>query len=294
MDLDPNDGFPPFTLVTASSEASLTGCQEPGPADLSGCWCRQLIPVGGRELARIEVLLHSPGVMSASIPARVYRTDSDRRVDPAGRPVGEAVLSWTGGGSGWMAWDIHLSPLSGVKMGHYVRLELDLPPGIGWVASPQPDPALPGHIVDTADDAKQFHGVTFCFRVSPPQPCFWATNVLPEAPNRNRFTGTWRSNPADGLPQTLEANWRDPLWVEEVWLDFPDSPERPANYRIEVSAQQGPVHLQQVEANSKLHAVHRFNPAVLVDQVRLVFNTARNSPSVSLDRMQLRLARQDR
>jgi hypothetical protein len=293
MDLNPNGGFPPFTLVTASSEASLVGCQDVGQSDASGGRCWQLIPLGAREIVRIECLFDGPGLPSASIPARVRRTDSDRQVDSTGRPVAETVLPWTGPGPAWVGWDIHLSALSGVKVGHYLRLEIDLPPGLAWVKNQQRDSALPGHCAAPAEasgDGNRIDDVTFCFRVFPPQPCFWATNVLPEAPNGNRFTGTWRSNPADGLPQTLEASWRDPLRVEELLLEFPDSPERPLHYRIEVAAENGPIHIRQIENNCELRPVHRFSPPVLVDQIRLICIASQGAASVSLDRMHLRLS----
>lgn len=285
-------GFPPFTLVTATSEAVFGGCEDPDFADLSGGRFTQYLPVGTGEIARVAVLLTGPGVPSADIPARIFRCDplpvSPRPSANAGRPLAETVLPWKAGEPHWIEWATNLSPLAGLKVGHYIRIELDLPPGVGWVRNKTLEPIAPGFLMDAngAPDAGAAES-SFCFRVSPAQPCFWASNVLPEAPNQNRFTGTWRSDPAAGLPQSIEASWQEAVAVNELRLDFPDSPERPSAYRIEMAGQNRAPHFLEVTANHSGQAIHPFDPPLPTDRIRIEFLAVQQGTTVSLHRIRL-------
>lgn len=284
--------FPPFALVTASSEAELGGCEEPETTHVTGGRVSQHIPVGGSEIATISLLLTAQLDTAVEIPARVYRCESFHDLGSglmASRPLAETSLFWSGAGAGWLSWDVNLTPLSGMKVGAYVRIELDLPPGIGLVQNDQYEAAFPGAVAG-ADGRLDFPetGCTFCFRVSPAQPCFWAANVLPEAPNRNRFTGIWKSSPAAGLPQWIEASWRDPLLLEEIILEFPDSPERPAHYRLEVSNLNGENHYVQNDDTVQSPAVHTFEPPVTADRIRIDIFTTHGAPSAAIRKIQIR------
>lgn len=284
-------GFPPFTLVTASSEALLAGCESPAEAEFGPASLSQSIPVGRNEIETISVLLTSPTGGPTAIPARIFASapPTDFADQPAaGRLLREGTLSWQNRGEQWIDWEVKLSPLSGLKVGHYIRVDLDLPDSIGWRRNNPFEPAFRGGTEAGAATLPPSKEVTFCFRVSPAQPCFWPPNILPPAPGFNRFTGAWKSDPAAGLPQWIDVSWKDPFLLEELELSFPDSPECPVDYRIEVSAQNSDPHTLEVAQNDICHPAHPFDPPLPADRVRIVFLSTRGGASVSVHRIHVR------
>lgn len=293
MNADPDRGFPPFTLVTVSSEAALVGCDDPGEPYVGPGVFSQHVPVGASEIQRLSVLLEGKASKFSEIPARIFRCDSPRDFGGTGlmsdRPLAETRLLLKGEGAQWLDWDVNLSPLSGIKVGGYIRIELDLPGNVGWVRHRNPESAFPGAYGTHKEEvAFSREAGTFCFRVSPAQPCFWAANVLPEAPGGNRFTGVWRSDPAAGFPQWIEVSWRDPLQVEELELLFPDSGECPQSYKLETSALTGEVHSLFVEENLSFRTVHRFEAPATMDRIRIECFSTKGAASVSILQMHLR------
>ncbi|MEX2381835.1 MAG: discoidin domain-containing protein [Opitutales bacterium] len=285
-------GLPPFSLVTASSEASLSRCDEAGEAIFGPDTFSQLIPVGRNEIETISVLLMSRGFGTAQARARVFacKLPGDNRSNPApGRLLKDTTLSWDGSGHHWIDWEVKLTPLSGMKVGHYIRVELDLPEDVGWVRNQRFEPAFPAVLTETKEEPYlPTDGTTFCFRVSPAQPCFWPVNVLPETAGANRFTGVWKSDPTDDFPQWIDVSWKDPFLIEGLELDFPNSPECPVSYRLEVSAQNGEAHTVQIDQNDSHRPGHAFDPAISADRVRIVFFSTCGSPAVSMNRIQVR------
>lgn len=291
MPSDFQTDFPPFTLVTASSEALLSGCESPAEAAFGPALLSQWIPVGRNEINTISVLLTGRASGPAPIPARIFACAPP--TDPADQPTAarllhEGTLTWKKSGDQWIEWEVKLSPLSGMKVGHYVRVELDLPENIGWRRNRSFDPACPGGIAPAGAAPSHLQDVTFCFRVFPAQPCFWPANILPATPGSHRFTGAWKSDPAAGLPQWIDVSWKDPFSLEELAIDFPDSSECPVDYRIEVSAQNAEPHMVEVAQNHSCHSVHPFDPPIHADRVRVVFLSSRGGSSVSINRIQSR------
>ncbi|MEX2381957.1 MAG: hypothetical protein WD490_06210 [Opitutales bacterium] len=286
--------LPPFSLVTASSEDNLTGCgkdRESEVKEFSGGRFSQHIPVGTNEISRISLLLEARTDVDQDIPARIFRCDYPRDLGSASfgnRPLLEGSLSWSGSGLRWIEWEVQLTTLCGIKVGSYIRVELDLPAGIGWARCRRPEAAFPGAVAKP--DGRLALGspaIPFCFRVSPPQACFWASNILPEGANRNRFTGMWRSDPSANFPQRLEISWRDPIFIKELLLDFPDSPECPSAYNIRISSLNGEKREVHVAENPDPHTVHDFHPPVAADHITIDLLTTHGSPSVSVHRIRL-------
>lgn len=285
-------GFPPFSLVTASSEAAFSGCDQPDEAVFGAGTFSQFVPVGGNEIEKIALLLIGRGTGTVKIPARIHTCEppvSYRSGPSTDRLLKESTLPWKGSGRHWVNWKVELTPLSGMKVGHYIRVELDLPEGIGWVRHRPYDPAFPGLPAKGREnpDAPP-EPATFCFRVSPDQPCFWPVNVLPEMPGSNRFTGTWKSDPAAGLPQWIEISWKNPFLIDQLALSFPDSTECPTSYRVEFSAQNDETKAVPVDQNDSPSPAHNFDPSILGDRLRILFLSTRGSPSVSVRRVQVR------
>lgn len=294
MSGDVFNGLPPFSFVRASSEASFSGCEEAGEAAFGGGTFSQFVPVGQSEVRILSVLLAGRTAEQVEIPARIYAAEppgKGAQEPPTGRLLKETKLLWhQPTGEKWLDWQVDLTPLSGLKVGHYLRLELDLPEGIGWVRNRFCEPAFPGARRSTGNASDLPADATFCFRVSPAQPCFWPVNILPENGNANRFTGTWKSDPARELPQWIEVSWKESLAIDALELTFPDSPECPVRYTIEISAQTGARHTVEVEQNESSRAIHTFAPAILADCIRVTFFSTRGASSVSVNCLQVRRA----
>src|SRR5690625_874647 len=254
------NAFPPFALATASSEAVLSGCDEPHDADRSGI-VEQQIPIGSSELRTISVFLSNRNPQLVTILTRVFAND--------GRLLREMSQSVPPGERQWIAFDVDLSPLSGAKIGQFVQFQLDLPKNVAWLES-IPDPAFPAK---------------FCFRLSPPQPCFWPTNVLPETTGSNRFTGIWKSDPEKPFPQWLEISWKDSLELRGLELDFPNSAETPTHYLLEVFAENQLANSVEVTENTLQTRTDLFDAPTSADHVRLTIFATQNAPSVSISRI---------
>lgn len=254
----------------------------------------QWIAVDTERLDRLSVLLtnlsDSPqSVAAALVPvAHIW----DYRTAPAA-PLAATTLHVPPGGPHWIEWPLAAQ----VRPGGYVRLDLAANPLLCWPAAPA---ILPGHVaafdMGGGRMRRYSHGVTLCFRVSPPQSAFAPANVLSGVTRPHTFTNLWRTDPAQPLPQWLQLEWPSPQSIAAVELTFPGhlvreyhaygpfyrDPQCPRDYTIEVETDGAWQTCLAITGNYQRHRRHALSRAMTTTRLRVVIHATNGDPSAAL------------
>jgi hypothetical protein len=307
---DPDD-LARCARASASSEAVLA---EVGP-DTRGCheglsiWRDQARPVsevmehrrgqwiaiGMPWLDEIAVCLSNDSDEEQSVDAALMRVDHiwDYRAETDGE-LATTTLRVPPGKRHWIAWPVGLRDM---KTGRYVRLDLMANPRLRWHVAGAIEPGHVSAFENAPGRMRRFgQGLTMSFRVSPPQQCFGAANVLSGESRPHRFTNLWCSDPAQALPQWVELSWAEPQEIAQVELTFPGhllreyhayapfyrDPQCPKDYSIDVWTESGWKEVVRVEGNYHRKRRHPIRPAKKTARLRLVIQATNGDPSAAL------------
>ena len=301
--------------LSASSEAVLTG-GDPAVAsspkaqkrDLRGqpLDLAQAIPVRGKRLDGISLCLSLdwPGVVE--VPVRLRHIPSIWHYDLESGPVlAENVLRVRPGTAQWIDWPVDLDLPAEMADGGFLRLELEMtqPGRLHWEPAARPLPACPGYFLMPSAKAdsrgeryRRYHQDTFAFRLGTPQPVFPAGEAA--SPHRRPYktVGSWRSDPAEALPQTLECVWERPERIGQVDLYFAadllnELSTRPAlsvdagivrDYRIEARVAGAWRIVAEARGNTQCHRFHTFAEPIEAEALRVVITATNGSAHASL------------
>jgi hypothetical protein len=307
----------PSAALTATSQATFatTGCARPPanktePSPLKQTFdLAQSIPVAGPRLEKISLCLSLDWPGAVRVPVTLRQVDSIWDYDrSAGAVLAEAVLTVRPGVAQWIEWPLALDlPRAPCECG-YVRLELRMnhPGRLTWEPAPCPVPGcvayylMPGGAPGSRGERYRRHsetpGTTFALAVEPPQNVFPVDHIARPHNRPFRDTGMWRSDPAEALPQTVEARWSAPQTIRQIELHFPGNlltelstrpplyadPDIARDYHIEALMGDAWRRVAEAAGNFQHHRLHTLPEPVVASALRLVITATNGSPSASL------------
>ena len=254
----------------------------------------QWIAIGTERIESIAVCLSNFSASVQTVSAWLVPVDHiwDYRKEP-GTPLAHTTLTIPPGENQWVQWSVGVA----ARPGSYVRLDLDRNPELAWLVAQR---IVPGHVaafdMGGGRMRRYGNGVTMCYRLTPPQPCYGAANVLSGATRPYRWTNLWRSDPALPLPQALQLEWSQAQMIGVVELTFPGhlvreyhayapfyrDPQCPRDYTIEVWQDDAWVPLLSVEDNYQRHRRHTFPRLVSTSRLRVRVTATNGDPSAAI------------
>ena len=134
------------------------------------------------------------------------------------------------------------------------------------------------------------------FRISPPQACYAADNVLSGVTRPYDWTNLWRSDPAEPLDQWLELRWPEEQTIARVELTFPGllfastnrypplyrDPQCARDYSILVEAQGEWQPVIRVTDNYQRRRAHALDVPVTTSGLRVVVHATNGDPSAAI------------
>ncbi|WP_189021876.1 FAD-dependent oxidoreductase [Paenibacillus albidus] len=258
----------------------------------------QWIAVGTEEIASLSVCLSNNSGSVQRVAAEIVNVDHIWDYRSSGHtPLAATVLSVPPGQKQWITWDTGLVAAGELASGRYIRLDLLRSPDVEWHMA---GAVVPGHTsayeMGGGKMRRYRDGGTLSFRVSPPQPCFRASNALSGVSRPYDYTNVWRSDPAEPLSQWLQLKWTAPQTIGVVILVFPGhlfreyhqyepfyrDPQCPKDYDIQ-AWNDGEWHtVVSVRDNHQCRRVHTLTSAETTDRLRIVILATGGDPSAAI------------
>ena len=210
--------------VTASSDAPLA--IEPDAPSQSvelAAPCAQLVPLSGRDLQSVSLLLSSTN--AADTDATLYLALAPHVNDvPGNSIIARARAAVPPGGPHWVCFetDMTLSPHE------LVWIMAQAAPGVHWhTMKTAPVGAVRSRYNHDAEDVKwRSTKGAFCTRVEPETRPYAPENVVSGVARPEDWTHIWISDPAQKLPQWIELSFDAPQRINTVTIDFDDDLDR--------------------------------------------------------------------
>ncbi|MGG1660274.1 FAD-dependent oxidoreductase [Brevibacillus sp. NRS-1366] len=297
--MDPGD-IARNAIVKADSEALSFGSGMPdenvGAENSLLSTKAQWIAVRG-ELKSVSVYLSNITEYDQTVEAALLPVEHiwDYRANDERQPVCREKLIVPPLFTGWIEWKVHLQePV--LNEGRYVRLDLSSEDqGVRWHPAKVLAPGQPSaYEMREGKFRSRDDGLSYSFKVDPPQPIFPAFSTIRGAARPYRSVNMWRSNPSCSLPQRLELYWEKPVSVGSVVMTFPGhllqdfnqypaffrEPECPSDYRIEAWSPDGWQTILRVEGNFCRHVRHVLPQLIVTDRLSVVFEATNGAESV--------------
>jgi len=256
----------------------------------------QLIAVGCDRIDSLSVCLTNLSNKEQDVKAEIYSVEHiwDYRSEPSA-PLAETILNIPQGEYQWITWKCGLSPLKGLKIGSYFRLDLLKNPEVEWHIS---GTTIPGHVAMFEIGRNRMRcykqGVTMSFRIDPPQPSFPASNVINGYTRPYKYTNLWRSGP--NLPHWIELSWETPVTIKQVELTFPGNLLREyhaygpyyrdsqcaCDYSLDFLQHDSWRQAIKVENNYKRHRKHLLNRPITTKKIRTTIHRTNGDPCAAL------------
>jgi hypothetical protein len=296
---DPHD-LARLAEASASSEAACRGAEAPMPnrdeADRLSRRRGQWVAVGGGRIDTLALCVTNDSDRVQPLEVKLYAVEHiwDYRVEP-GEPLAAAVLKVAPGRLQWVEWPIGLDTTS--LQGSYVRLDALANPHLIWHAAERVEPGQVSAYDMLNGQMRRFEkGLTMCFRVSPPQPCYGARQVLSGVSRPYRFTNLWRSDPTRPLPQHLVLSWREKVRVGRIELklagqllrdyrSYPElyvDPQVARDLRAEALVDGEWKEIGAVTGNYQRRVVFQSDAPVSTDRIRITVTATNGDPSAAI------------
>jgi hypothetical protein len=288
---DPGD-LARTATVTASSEGPFDSTPDEAglgmPAPLA-----QIIPVGENGLAATQAYLASRADETRTVVATLHPATHvwDLPAVESGDPVATGTIEVPAGAEGWceFAWDGADLP-AGL---YWLRLESQ--PDVVWRYTTETIPGCPA--ARFANERWWFspgpfgRWRTFAVRLSPDPAAYGAANVLSGVTRPGASTNLWRSDPAAGLPASLELDFGKAEETAGVQLVFDTdlsrnnrimgpffrAPECVRDYELQawIGGEWQTLHAER--GNCQRRRVHSWSP-VQTQRLRLVVQATHGVP----------------
>jgi len=209
--------------VTASSEAELDLARETSGSHSLSIPRGQVFPVSGKKINSIELLLENKSNSEKEITLHLCKTDHVWNCDPKKETTfGKAII-----GPAKKEW-IEFS------------LKVDIEPGKFYFAWVEPDPngeiswhfsrgLTPTGVVMVEKSLPTLwrsssgwsgRHAWFCMKIDPAQKPYPASNALTGVTRPEKWTNIWVSDPANGLSQWLELDFKKEITFNKVEITF--------------------------------------------------------------------------
>jgi hypothetical protein len=257
----------------------------------------QWIAVGIDRIDALAVCLSNLTEEPQGVEALLLPADHiwDYRVD-SGEPLARTMLQVPPGRFHWVEWKLNVD----VPSGRYLRLDLLPNPRVEWHTGRMMQPGHPSAFQVSPDKMRRYGlGLTLAFRVTPPQPCFGASNVLTGVTRPYCWTNLWRSDPDETTEPWLQLEWPTLQTVGQVELTFAGymvgayqsyppfyrDPQCARDYRIEAWADGYWRPVADITGNYQRHRRHTLDQPVTTDRLRVVIRATHSDPSAGIYEM---------
>lgn len=260
----------------------------------------QWIAIGTERIERIAVCLSNTSPVVQKVRAKIVLAESiwDYRIDEEMDALAETELLVGPGSLQWVNWELGKAADFGNAVGKYVRLDLFPNPHVSWPCAGAIEPGMMSGY-DIGTQLRRYkYGQTLSFRITPPQPCYAASNLLTGVTRPYRYTNVWRSDPKQPLPQWIQLEWATAIKISQVEITFAGHLFREFEHAGETSFYRDPqtakdysllgwmegewVKLVAVEDNFQRHRVHKLPHSIETDKLRLEIASTNGDPSAAV------------
>jgi hypothetical protein len=292
--VDPGEGDFPEWMEAVGSGPDIAGRSR---KELLEHRRAQWIAVGTDRMGALAVCLSNPTEEPQPVEALLLPADHiwDYRVDP-GEPLARTMLQVPPGRFRWVEWE----PDVNVPSGRYLRLDLLANPAVEWHTGRTMQPGHPSAFQVSPDKMRRYGlGLTLAFRVTPPQPCFGASNVLTGVTRPYHWTNLWRSDPGETVEPWLQLQWPTPQVVGQVELTFAGymvgayqsyppfyrDPQCARDYWIEAGVGGSWQPVVEVTGNYQRRRRHILDQPMTTDRLRVVIRATHGDPAAGIYEM---------
>ncbi len=257
----------------------------------------QWIAISSSRMDSISVCLSNDSSVDQTIWASIVPVDHiwDYRSNAGEIYARTELIVPAGTSKGWIDWPLRLVL---PRSDGYIRLDLSQNEQVQWHSA---GTTIPGHI--SAFDMgsgkmRRYHtdGGTQSYRISPPQSCFAAKQIISGVTRPHRSTNVWVSDPAEPLPQWVQLDWEKPLDIGELQLTFPGhlmreyhqyppfyrDPQCPKDVRIEARQGESWRTIAGISGNFQQRVRLTLEEPVVTSAIRVVVLATNGSPSASV------------
>jgi len=282
-------------------QAKVTASSFEGKAEGTGVGIVRRIPLdrdrsvmipadGGKTINSVSVYLESKAAKAQTVRIRLAGLKAFGAFDTA-KAVGEYTVNVPARTKGWIAVPVNTTLPEGV---HFLQVALPKVPGVEWPTMAT-GKMRGGRSYNDTTVAGEFYAVrtdplTF---PRPDTPTYEPGNVINGWTRlAENASSTWRSDPAQPLPQWVELDFGEPTAFNTVQLTFvthpsgqrpklPFSPTCVRDYDLEALVAGAWVPLVKARDNFLRHRVHRFRRQKAT-KLRLNISATHGSPYASL------------
>ncbi|MDF2721875.1 MAG: hypothetical protein K0Q59_1550 [Paenibacillus sp.] len=260
----------------------------------------QWLALGTERIDRISVCLSNTSDVVQKVSAKLALAESiwDYRLCEEMDMLAETELRVEPGALQWVHWELGEAAAMPGAVGQYVRLDLLPNPHVRWHCAGAIEPGMMS-AYDTGGRMRRYkYGQTLSFQLSPPQPCYAASNVLSGVTRPHRYTNMWRSAPNEALPQWIELEWDNRVAVGQVELAFAGhlfrelehagetpfyrDPQTAKDYRIYGWIQGEWTELVSVQDNVQRRRVHKLPQAIETSRLKIEIAATNGDPSAAI------------